>query len=156
MGLFAKNTKEGVFWKWFIKNQEEIYTLEKDREVVFDRLSKELHKVHEELTFEFSPVLGDGTREFVISAGGVKDAFPMVESLANLAPNLKKWTIVKYCQRRSPLSNLKFGDKEINSKDVHYAIFKDEDPDKVGLMVFLDGYKDAQESMGSDRISFLG
>jgi len=154
MGLFAKNTKEEIFWKWFIKNQEEIYAFEKDREVVFDRLSKALHKVHEELTFEFSPVFKDGTREFVISAGGVKDAFPMVESLANLAPDLKKWAIVKYRQRSSPLSNLKFGDKEINSEDVHYAIFKDEDPNKVGLIVFLEGYKDEQKSMWA-QIGFL-
>lgn len=154
MGLFGNDTKEDTFWKWFTANQEDIYHFEKDREAVFDRLSSALHKVHEELTFEFSPVREDGTREFVISAGGMREVFPVVESLAAKAPELKKWTIIKYRQRRFPLSNLKYGDKDIKSKDVHYAIFKDNDPKKVGIIVFLNGYTEAEKSTWG-QIGFL-
>jgi hypothetical protein len=30
MSIFAKDTKEQAFWKWFEKNQDELYHFEKD------------------------------------------------------------------------------------------------------------------------------
>ena len=108
MTLFAKDTKEQAFWKWFEKNQEDLFHFEKNREAVFDRLAKALKKVHDDLTFEFSPVRENGTREFVISAGGIKTAFPSVEALHASAPKLPKWTILKYRQRRFPINDLEF------------------------------------------------
>ena len=36
MPLFAKDTKEETFWKWFEKNQDDLYHFEKDTEAVFD------------------------------------------------------------------------------------------------------------------------
>ena len=84
--LSAKDTKEHAFWKWFEKNQEDLFHFEKDREAIFDRLATALNKVHGNLTFEFSPVREDGTREFVISAGGIKAAFPNLEALHAAAP----------------------------------------------------------------------
>jgi len=155
MTLFAKDTKEHAFWRWFETNQDDLLHFERDREAIFDRLAGALNRVHSDLTFEFSPVRKDGTREFVISAGGIKAAFPSVEALHAAAPKLPKWTILKYRQRRFPINDIEFADRKVKSANVHYAIFKDEDPKKVGIMIFLDGYSEKEKGKVWGQIGYL-
>lgn len=155
MPLFAKDTNEQAFWNWFERNQDDLFHFEKDREAIFDRLSEAMHKVHRDLTFEFSAIRLDGWREFVISAGGIKDAFASVESLHASAPKLERWRFSKFRQRRFPLNDLKFGGREIKADNVHYAIFKEGDPNKVGIMVFLDGYSEEERSAFWGHIGYL-
>lgn len=155
MQLFANDSATGSFWKWFISNEKDLYDFESNQEAVFDRLTKEMHKVHEDLTFEFSPVRENGTREFVISAGGIKEAFPAVESLHDSAPKLARWNVLKYRQRRSPLNDLDFGGRRTKAKEVHYLIFKDDDPEKVGIMLFLDGYINDEQDLTWKQIGYL-
>ncbi|AEF99971.1 hypothetical protein [Methylomonas methanica] len=136
---------EEQFWTWFEKNEKMLFDLEKDRERVFDKLSKQMEKVHPDLTFEFSPVKENGKREFIISAGGVKKAFPAVEALFSVAPNLARWQFIKYRPRRSPLNDLEYGGKSVKSKDVRYGMYKD--GDKVGIVLFFDGYSEKEKNV---------
>lgn len=145
--LLGNDTKEQVFWRWFEANQDDVFHFEKHREIVFARLSHALNNVDSNLTFQLSPILQNGTREFVISAGGIQAAFPSVEALYAAAPKLPKWTIVKFRQRQTPLRDVKFAGRKVKSADVHYAIFKDEDPKKIGVMIFLDGYTAKEAAM---------
>jgi hypothetical protein len=152
MGLFslpsfASDTKEAAFWRWFQKNEGRVYAFEKDRERIFDDLADALKRVHRDLTFEFGPVLSNGRREFVISAGGLKSAFPAVEALHAAAPKMEKWIVVKFRSRRVPINDLEFSGKTIRAKDVHYLLFRDESPGKVGVMIFIDGYREAEKSV---------
>jgi hypothetical protein len=135
---------EQTFWKWFEKNQNMLFNFEEDREAIFDKLSSVMHKVHSDLTFEFSPVFENGTREFVISAGGIKKAFPAVESLYDSAPQLQRWKFIKFRPRRNPINNVSFGNKTIAAKDVYYKMFKDEE--KIGLLVFINGYNEKEHN----------
>ena len=138
-------TPETKFWKWFQKNEEGLFHFEKDRERIFDELSIEMRKVSQDLTFEFGPVTGEGKREFVISAGGIKNAFPQVESLAESAPDLEKWIFVKYRQRREPLNDLEFGGVSIAANDVHFKMFQD--GEKVGIVLFFADQNEAQSDI---------
>jgi hypothetical protein len=135
---------EADFWKWFQKNGDMIFNFENDIENTFDKLSVALSKVDPELTFEFSPVRENGKREFVISAGGIKNSFRSVELLYNSAPELNQWTIIKFRPRRSPLNDLTFGGVSIKSDDVFYNIYKDED--KLGVVLFFDNYSDKERA----------
>lgn len=154
-GLFGSKTNESQFWDWFERNQDDLYEFERDREAIFDRLTTSLGKVHPDLTFEFSPIRDGGQREFVISAGGIKDAFPAVEALHAASPKLSRWTFLKFRQRRFPINDLEFAGKKIRSEDVHYAIFKDENPEKVGIMIFLDGYRDEDKGSLWGQMGYL-
>ena len=109
-----------------------MFNFEKDTERIFDKLSKELKKINKYLTFEFGPKV-KGKREFVISAGGIKVAFPIVEKLYEKNPNLKKWKFIKFRPKRESMP-LRFRGKEI---------YKDEN--KVGVILFFNDYteKDA-------------
>ena len=136
---------EDAFWKWFIKNEGRLFTFEKDQEeVIFDELHKRMMQVNEDLTFEFGPVQ-EGKREFVISAGGIKAAFPAVEALHSRAPSLPRWTWIKYRPRRTPMNDLEYGGKAIKVADVRYMLAKD--GDKIGVVLFIDGYNEAEKGI---------
>jgi hypothetical protein len=134
---------EQQFWRWFEKNEKMLLDFETDQETIFDELSEQMKKVHPDLTFEFGPINENGKREFVISAGGIKKGFTAVEALFNSAPSLPHWQFIKYRPRRSPLNDLEYGSKTVKAKDVYYGMYKD--GDKVGLVLFFDGYNEKEK-----------
>jgi hypothetical protein len=146
-GLFGRKSHasaETDFWKWFSANETQLFSLESDRDAVFNRLGAAMEKVHADLTFEFGPIT-EGKREFVISAGGIKAAFPAVEALYSSAPSLKRWKWVKFRPRREPINNIEFGGKTIQSKDVHFLLARDEP--RVGIVLFFNGYSEAEKTL---------
>jgi hypothetical protein len=132
------------FWKWFQANEPRLYAVKPDSAAIFDELAAQMHAIDPDLTFEFGPVQDDGRREFVISAGGIRSAFSAVEALYAKAPALKRWTWVKFRPRRLPISDVSFGGKTVHAADVRYLMAKD--GDKVGIMLFLNGYNDAEKA----------
>jgi hypothetical protein len=100
-----------AFWKWFTDNETQLLDFEADREPererLFDHLIKQLRKVHPDLTFEFGPK--SQRREFIVSAGGIKSAFPSVSALVSAAPKLDQWQISAFRPRR-PLMTVVLGD----------------------------------------------
>jgi hypothetical protein len=146
-GLFGAKSHasaETDFWKWFSANEAQLFSWESDRDAVFSRLGAAMEKVHTDLTFEFGPI-AEGKREFVVSAGGIKAAFPAVEALYRSAPTLKRWKWVKFRPRREPLNDIEFGGKSIQPKDVHFLLARD-DP-KVGIVLFFNGYNEAEKNV---------
>ena len=82
MGIFdlfrKKESPDVAFWSWFATNEDRLFYFEKDQEKIFDELNGKLRAIHPSVTFEFGPVK-QGKREFVISADGIREAFPFVE-----------------------------------------------------------------------------
>ena len=132
---------DDVFWRWFQVHEAAYYALDPgniaQREPLFDALSIELTKVNPELTFEFGPVI-DGRRDFVISAGGAKGAFPAVRGLVSHAPALARWKVIAFRPRRSPVNTIQFQDVSLDPQNVLVQLTRD--GDKVGLTVFMLGY----------------
>jgi hypothetical protein len=132
----AQASPEADFWKWFQENEATLFEFERDQERTFDRLATEMRKVHPSLTFEFGPKQGN-LREFVISADGIRDAFPKVESLYASAPTLPRWTFIKFRPRREPM-DLQFGAVSVKVSSVSVLI--EPDGHKAGLTVIIPGY----------------
>ena len=143
------------FWRWFEANDDDLFHLEQNPKDIFDRLTEAMHRVDQNLTFEFSLVLEDGCREFIISAAGNKSSFQSVEALYATSPCLPRWTFIRFRQRRD-LNDLKmqYASHLIKASQVHYAIFKDRKPGKVGIMLFLDGYS-VKDRDTWDQIGYL-
>ncbi len=95
MGIFAKDTDEKLFWKWFAKNEAKIYSFESDQERVLDSISERLGRYKKELVFEISQVT-NGKREFIISADGLSELFSAVEALSQAAPDLERWVVYPF------------------------------------------------------------
>lgn len=110
---------------------------ETEREELFDRLATELQKVHPDLTFEFGP---EGpVREFVISAAGIKDAFPAVVCLANAAPTFERWQVTAFRPRRRPINIVEIGGKRIDPRDVQFSL---DNGKMAGLYLFIPGFRE--------------
>ena len=101
-GKRPQTTPEQRFWEWFQSNEAALFDFEKDQERVFKQLLAQLRKVNPDLVFEFGPN-NNGRREFVISAGGIRAAFPAVESLYAAAPALPRWEFIKFRPRRAAM-----------------------------------------------------
>lgn len=142
-GIFGKAaSSDEAFWTWFVSNEQRLFDFEADQEQIFHELSGKMKKVNPDLTFEFGPIQ-DGKREFVISAGGIRTAFPAVEALYEKAPALPRWVWVKFRPRRLPLNDLTYEGKETKADEVNYLLA--EDADKVGVVLFFEGYNDEEE-----------
>jgi hypothetical protein len=143
-------TREQVFWDWFKKNESRLFDHEADRDRVFDELAEKMIDVHESVTFEFGPI-EDGKREFVISADGIRDAFPAVERLYLSAPKLPRWTFLKFRARRDPMG-VEYGGVKVWPADVFCTI--EPDRGRAGVTVYIRGYQDAQKKQYA-AVAFL-
>jgi hypothetical protein len=100
------------------------------------RIATELKNVDRDLCFEFGPL----KREFVISAGGIKRAFPAVISLANAAPPLERWQVIAFRSRRTPINSVLLGGKPIDPNDVQFSLFGNGKMADINL--FIPGFRE--------------
>ncbi len=79
-------------------------------------------------------------REFVVSAGGIKDSFPAVRRLQKAQPSLERWDVTYFRPRRGPISTIELDGLSISSYNMEYSLLS-RDTD-IGLEVFIPGYDD--------------
>src|ERR1700733_14635278 len=141
---------EERFWNWFSKNSDKYLHFENDQDHLFQELKVELEKMDSNLTFEFSPVFEDGTREFVISADGIKSSFPTVINLVDYAPALKNWKIIAFRQPHKEITQINYQSLNLDLKDIFFRYTKDNG--KIGLELHMRGFYESPEWTG---ISFV-
>jgi len=143
-------TNEERFWNWFSQNADKYLHLEDDRDHLFQALKIELEKINSNLTFEFSNLFEDGSREFVISADGIKSLFPTVMTLVNHAPVLKNWRIIAFRQPHKDISQVTYQGLTVKLNDVFFYYTKDSG--KIDLELHIRGFFESPEWTG---ISFI-
>ena len=135
------------FWDWFIQHEGELFNLDPDREDererIFDELASELQKVDPDLTFEFGP--NEPRREFVISSGGIKRAFPTVASLVDAAPALDRWQVTAFRPRRTPSNVAEFRGKRVDLRDVQFSLL--DNGKMAGIYVFIPGFQEGDADL---------
>jgi hypothetical protein len=127
-----------LFWNWFIEHEDMLLDCKVDQEARFDQLAAELQKVDPDLTFEIGP--HERGREFVISAGGIKRAFPSVSSLVDAAPPLARWQVTAFRPRRMPASIVEFRGKRVSPQDVQFTLL--DNGKTAGLYLFIPGFRE--------------
>jgi len=81
------------FWRWFADHRSEFNVLSNPDEPFWDLALQQIKRIDERLWFELSST-DNGVREFVVTAEGHVEAFPVAEILVNLAPELEGWVFV--------------------------------------------------------------
>lgn len=142
-------TPQQKFWRWFIKHEDNLFHFDRNREIIFEKLSNELTRIHPDLCFEFGPQVVP--REFVVSAGGIKDGFPSVISLVTSAPTLERWKVTAFRPRRHPLHAIEFAGKRVDPTDVQFSLLVD--GKNIGLYLFMPGYRESD--MDFKQIGYL-
>ena len=149
--LFSCQTKEKTpeakFWNWFLSKEKYIFDnadiLEK-RETIYDEISSELQKIDENLVFELAPIQKNGTREFSISADGIKESFPAVELLISKSPKVKNWNFTAFRQRiASDDLEIQYGDYKIGYDDIFFRYTVEEN--QLGIELNIRNYDETAE-----------
>jgi hypothetical protein len=146
--MSALNSQQ-AFWGWFVRRESDLYHFDPNhtaqKEKLFDQLATELQKVDAGLAFEFGPK--QAQREFVISAGGIKRAFPAVVALAQTAPPIARWKVTAFRQRRWPLNVIDFQGKRVDPKDVQFTLL--DNGAMAGLYLFIPGFREKDVALKS-------
>ena len=87
-----KETEDRIraFWQWFVDHQPEFRRLSKPDEPFWDVELEQIKQVDGRLWIELS-ASDAAIREFIVTAEGHVEAFPIVEALVNLAPKIEHW-----------------------------------------------------------------
>jgi hypothetical protein len=128
-------TREQDFWHWFVEHESELLNFEVDQERIFDQLASQLRKIDENLVFEFGPK--GARREFIVSADGIKSAFPAVIALVNAVPKLDRWQVIAFRPRRTPPNGVVIGDKQIDPENVEFTLL--DNGTTAGIQLFIPG-----------------
>jgi hypothetical protein len=124
VGLFNRQNRDERFWQWFQSNSARLFDFEADREAVFADLSAALRAVDKGLVFEFGPP--ERPREFVVSADGILDRFPIVTSLVDAAPQMPDWNIIAFRQPGKSALEITFGDQHLGPDDLWFRASQSE------------------------------
>jgi hypothetical protein len=141
------------FWNWFANHERELFNFDPEREAererIFDQIAHELQKIDPDLCFEFGP--NNTRREFVVSAGGIKRAFPAVVSLVAAAPTFDRWHVIAFRPRRTPPNSVKVGGRLVHPKDVQFSLL--DNGKKAGLYLFIPAYQEGDTDLA--QIGYL-
>lgn len=149
--LFKPKDPVADFWKWFQANETALLTLMPDNMKLWNELGQKLTAIHPDLTFEFS-IVDRPPREFIVSADGLKAAFPAVRKTVEAAPHLPNWTIFAFRQPGKKLPTIEMDGCHLKFDDIYYRSFRH--AERLALQVFIDGLTpDNKQTM--TNIAFL-
>jgi hypothetical protein len=138
------------FWKWFQEAQDSIFSWETDQTRTFTELLTHLRRIHPDLVFELSAVK-QGRREFVISAGGMKAAFPAVTALVQAAPPLPRWQVIAFRQRKD-VPDIHCGGTRVVRESLRFD-YVAKGMKKINLTLFIPGLAKASEEDRNELMS---
>ena len=86
----------------------------------------------------------DGAREMVLSAGGIKAAFPAVEALVAAAPRRARWRFTAFRPRRDPVLTIAFRDLTLAPENVDCCFLSN--GHELGIILFFHGYAEERRN----------
>ena len=133
------------FWKWFQQEEDKLFFYEANEKELLPQTLAELQKINKELVFEIGPDT-EGQREFFISANGMKNAFSEVIELVKFAPDLDRWQIVPFRQRKD-VSDLEIQLEDIilTPNDINFSFEKEKG--RINLSLYVENMDDEDEKM---------
>jgi hypothetical protein len=147
---FGQRKKDPIsrFWEWFAANRD---VIERDvravssthpaSDLILHKLGGRLAQTHPDVVHEIG-VHGDGQVELIISAGGIKAAFPTVSALIGAAPSLPGFKFTAFRPRVGP-RQLQIRGKTVGFDQVRFRASPE--GDHLGLELFIDAELDPME-----------
>lgn len=144
--LFGANawaSAETEFWQWFKMHEAQLLDAENGQGDGSEALAKALTQVHPALTFELG-TKDEDRRAFIVSAGGIRQAFPAVSALVKAAPPLPRWKVVAFRPRRNALSIVTLGGVTLSPHDVQFT--HQLEGKRLALTLYIKGYDPARRA----------
>ncbi len=148
--FFVFNQKsEPKFWEFFAENDTAIFAIISGKEPIAEELTSRLKEIDGYLVWSIGGSVADAKRDFVISAGGIKNSFPVVTNLYNSAPkNLDHWNFIAFSPK-TDTNEIQFGGKSRKVDDIYFTIEKPDD--KYDIAVYINNYDKGTD----DQIVYL-
>lgn len=89
----SHHPKIAAFWKWFQSQNAHLLAMSGTSDAAWDDALTQLKRIDSRLWFEVSEVV-NGKREWIFTAEGRRELFPIVEALVAAAPSLPAWKFV--------------------------------------------------------------
>lgn len=128
------------FWDWFTEIEEVLYyNIEMTPDDYAFLISEQLKVMHQDLAFEISFEVVDDKRNFVISADGDYELFPLVLHIVVEAPEFERWNVVPFRPRLHQKNQVIDLDGIKLDYDDVYFIYNMND-EYIDLDVYIKGY----------------
>ncbi len=141
-GIPEKRISEKEFWDWFAANEEKYYLNDETKGPLLKEMYDKLQEYHTGLTYQFSLNEENKKKEFVISADGIRENFPAVTNLVEVAPKLERWEIIAFRPRITDEFTLQLGNKTFGFEDVYFLLAQE--PSSISLQLHIRGYEDSE------------
>jgi hypothetical protein len=139
------DTQEKQFWKWFLELEDKFFHFEHNQEELFDPALSKLQDIQPDLVFEIGPEI-DGKREFIISANGLKEGFSSVIEVAKAAPEMDRWIVVPFRQRKKNLDiEIQLGELTLGVEDIFFTY--EPSGNKVNIDLYIAGVNPKEEQV---------
>lgn len=126
-----------AFWDWFSSAEPDLYAMVETGTPVESELRHRLATIHPSLVYQMQVGELTGAKELVFSADGDRAAFDAVTQVVDRAPPLPRWKVVAFRQRLPLVYVVGSPECSIDPAEVRVMMFRDEDPERVGLLVIL-------------------
>lgn len=107
------NTNIDSFWNWFMQNSS---SFNEKQPSWRKELSQHLKQIHPDLTFLIGRLQNHSKKDFIVSASGIKEAFPFVLDVVNAAPDIKEWKVIAFKPKMGIKNIVKYDGLEVDPK----------------------------------------
>jgi hypothetical protein len=131
------------FWKWFLENENQFFHYEQYHAKLLEETLNKLKDLHPDLVFEIGPEL-DGKRELVISSNGLREGFASVIELVQSSPELDRWIVTPFRQRKKDLDiEIQIEDITLSPEDIFFTY--EQSGEKVNVNLYIAGIDEEDE-----------
>jgi hypothetical protein len=135
----ASAARDAAFWTWFKAHRLEVAKVKSADEPIANELAAELHKIDPRLIPELG--IGAEPRELIISADGLREAFPAVKRLVAAAPAIPGWKVVAFRPRKGADVTVDLGGgTKLGENDLFFVVLPTaKPPAPIDLLLYVPG-----------------
>ncbi|TAE10622.1 MAG: hypothetical protein EAZ95_14645 [Bacteroidetes bacterium] len=149
---------EQEFWDWFIAHRAEVepHLLSRNNAKAM-AFYEQLCEVMESYSTKITPEIGIGEGhvfELTLSANGRADNMPFVEKLAETAPEIEGWRVVKF-RAAYGFTQLTIEGLTFEEKEIMVSAHKVPGTNAFSITVYMKGYKKEDKRYGTAAFLYL-
>lgn len=131
------------FWLYFSEHKAALEKIKNAEDPAYDNMLASLQEVHEALFFQFCTE--PGKNEFIITAEGEIELFPLVDEIVTEAPPIANWTIFALKPQHGFPVKMRWESTVIDVSSIRVLpVFND--TDQMGLRMYIPNLSDSNEA----------
>lgn len=140
------------FWVWFATHKLELSRLAKPDDPFWNLALEQLKKIDQHFWFELSRD-SQPVREFIVTAEGHVDSFPLAEKLVRLAPDIEGWSFIALKPPQGFQFTTTYEGTRFDARQMWFLPLASEShPSDLGLRIAVPGLEDTDRSTAHSAV----